>query len=70
MAGLAMAVLMIHVFDATGLRREVGRHAAAINRLTGLRLREVTGHNGSDIVGGLAVGLVVASTYWSFGILP
>jgi acid phosphatase family membrane protein YuiD len=71
MAGLAMAVLMIHVFDATGLRREVGRHATAINQLsTGLHLREVTGHSGSDIVGGLAVGFVIASTYWSLGIVP
>jgi acid phosphatase family membrane protein YuiD len=67
MAGLAMAVLMIHVFDATGLRREVGRHASAINKLAGLRLREVIGHNVWDIAGGIAVGFVIASTYWSLG---
>jgi acid phosphatase family membrane protein YuiD len=70
MAGLAMAVLMIHVFDATGLRREIGRQAAAINQLTGLGLREVTGHNALDIVGGFAVGFMVAIAYWSLGILP
>ena len=70
MAGLAMAVLMIHVFDATGLRREIGRQAAVINQLAGLRLREVTGHNGLDIAGGLVIGFMVAATYWLLGILP
>jgi acid phosphatase family membrane protein YuiD len=67
MAALAMAVLMIHVFDATGLRRQLGRHASAINGLTGLQLREVTGHNVWDITGGLAVGFVIASIYFSLG---
>jgi acid phosphatase family membrane protein YuiD len=70
MAGLVLAVLMIHVFDATGLRREIGRHAATINELTGSHLREITGHNGWDISGGLAVGLLVAATYWTLGVLP
>lgn len=70
MAALALAVLMIHVFDATGLRREIGKHASAINQLTGLHLREVIGHNGLDIAGGLTVGFAVAGIYWSLGILP
>ncbi len=70
MAGLALAVLMICVLDATGLRREVGHQAKAINRLTGSQLREIVGHNPSDIVGGLVVGLVVAVAYWSTGAIP
>jgi acid phosphatase family membrane protein YuiD len=67
MAGLAVAVLMIHVFDALGLRREVGYHAKAINQLSGSRLREVVGHKPVEVAGGLVVGLVVAVSYWLTG---
>jgi acid phosphatase family membrane protein YuiD len=67
LAGLAVAVLMIHVFDATGLRREVGYHASAINQLSGSRLREIVGHRPVEIAGGLVVGLGVAVAYWSTG---
>jgi hypothetical protein len=67
MAGLAVAVLMIHVFDAIGLRREVGYHARAINQLSGARLREIMGHKPFEVVGGLGVGLAVALTYWFAG---
>ena len=69
-AGLAMAVLLICVFDATGLRREVGRHAAALNRVTGSRLREIMGHSCLDIAGGLVVGFGIALAYWSVGGRP
>jgi acid phosphatase family membrane protein YuiD len=69
MAGLALAVLMTHIFDATGLRREIGRHAEAINQLTAKKLREIIGHKPADIAGGLVVGLIVAAGYWWFGVL-
>ena len=64
MAGLAVAVLMVHVFDAMGLRREVGYHANALNRLSGSELREIVGHKPLEVAGGLGVGFVVAVTYW------
>jgi acid phosphatase family membrane protein YuiD len=70
MTGLALAVLMIYIFDATGLRREVGRHAAAINQYTGAELREIIGHNVLDIAGGLTVGLAVACAYVAVGAIP
>lgn len=70
MAGLALAVLMIVIFDALGLRREVGRHASAINQITGARLREIMGHKSLDIAGGLIVGFAVAVLYWSVGTIP
>jgi acid phosphatase family membrane protein YuiD len=70
MAGLAVAVLMIHVFDAIGLRREVGYHAAAINQLSGSRLREIMGHKPFEVAGGLVVGLMVAVSYWFTGAIP
>ena len=63
MAGVVIALLMVVVFDATGLRREIGRHAAAINQLTGSKHREITGHTPLDIMVGLLVGLAVAVAY-------
>lgn len=68
-AGLALAVLMIVVFDAVGLRRAVGQHAAAINKLTGSQLRELMGHNLVAVTAGFLVGLLVAAGYNSFGAL-
>lgn len=61
---IVAAVLMIVIMDATGLRRTVGRHAGAINKLsdsnpTHPKLREKQGHNGSEIIGGLAVGALL-----------
>jgi hypothetical protein len=67
MAGLALAILMVLIFDATGLRREVGRHAVAINHLSGSQLREIMGHKAMDIIGGLLFGLAMATIYWSLG---
>ncbi len=70
MAGFVLAVLMICVFDATGLRREVGYDATAIKQLLGSQLREIIGYKPLDIAGGLMVGLAVALAYWSTGKLP
>ena len=68
-AGLALAVLMVLIFDATGLRREVGRHATVINQLSGTRFREIMGHSFLDIAGGLVIGIAVAGVYWLIGVL-
>jgi acid phosphatase family membrane protein YuiD len=70
MAGVALAVLMIVIFDATSLRREIGRHAIAINQLSGSRLRETMGHGSLDIAGGVVLGFVVAIAYWLTGTIP
>jgi len=64
-AGLALAILMIVVFDATALRREVGRHAAALNQLTGSHFRELMGHRLIDVAAGFLVGLAVAAAVCS-----
>ena len=64
-AGLALAILMIVVFDATALRREVGRHAAALNQLTGSHFRELMGHRLIDVAAGFLVGLAVATAVCS-----
>lgn len=61
--GLALTVAMIVVFDAGGLRRAVGRHAAALNALGGLDtpIRTRIGHSRAEILAGLALGCLVAT---------
>jgi acid phosphatase family membrane protein YuiD len=70
--GVAIALAFIVVLDASSLRRQVGKHAAAINELNsgsgGKLLRERMGHTRIEIVSGALVGIVVAylvSTYSS-----
>ena len=63
--GLGMAVLMITIIDALGLRRAVGKQASAINRILPISstqplLRESQGHNPVEVLGGLIVGFIVA----------
>jgi len=63
--GLGMAVLMITIIDALGLRRAVGKQASAINRYisgntTDPLLRERQGHNPVEVLGGLMLGFMLA----------
>ncbi len=66
---LAVVVAMIVMYDAAGVRRAAGEHAARINRLfdelqhgvwDGPALREVLGHTPWEVFGGLLVGVLVA----------
>ena len=64
--GLGVAVLMITIIDALGIRRAVGKQANAINRyiLPGNNgqplLRERQGHSPIEVLGGLVLGFVLA----------
>ena len=63
--GLGVGFLFIVIIDATGLRIAVGKQAAAVNRMhTNNKdyepLRERMGHTLIEILGGLAVGLIVS----------
>lgn len=63
--GVAITVAFIVMLDANSLRRRVGEHAAAINRLTGSSgrhdaLRERMGHSCFEILAGVFVGAAVA----------
>ncbi len=64
--GVAVALAFIVMLDANSLRRQVGRHAEAINRLnaatgtSGELLRERMGHSRLEIAAGIATGALVA----------
>lgn len=64
-AVVAMALLLVVVIDAMGLRRAVGRQAAALNTHVlhpagETPLRERQGHKPYEVAGGLLLGLMVA----------
>ena len=71
---LGVAVTMIVTYDAAGVRQQAGIHAQRINIIFEelLRghpineedLREVLGHTPLEVVGGILLGLVVATTQW------
>lgn len=64
--GVAIALAFVVMLDASSLRRQVGRHAEAINQLKAgsdesRPLRERLGHSGLEIASGVAVGVAVAT---------
>jgi acid phosphatase family membrane protein YuiD len=71
---LGVAITMIVVYDAAGVRRQAGIHAQRINVLVEELLkghmfnendlREVLGHTPLEVIGGILLGLVVAFTQW------
>jgi len=64
--GLGVAVLMITIIDAMGIRRAVGKQASAINRYLSTQdngqpaLRERQGHKPFEVLGGLMLGFILA----------
>lgn len=71
---LAVAIAMVVVYDATGVRRQAGMQAQKINVLVAellkghpinqQQLREVIGHTPLETIGGVLLGLVVAQGLW------
>jgi acid phosphatase family membrane protein YuiD len=71
---LGVAVTMIVTYDAAGVRRQAGIHAQRINVLfeelmhghpiNEKDLREVLGHTPLEVMGGILLGLVVATAQW------
>ena len=64
--GVALALAFVVMLDANSLRRQVGKHAEAINRLNvntpdSLPLRERMGHTRWEIGAGIALGIAVAA---------
>ncbi len=71
---VAVALAMVVVYDATGVRRQAGMQARKINVLVEellkghpineKHLREVIGHTPLEALGGVLLGLVVALGLW------
>ena len=75
--GLAFAVAMVVIYDATNIRRQAGFHAQQINRMVKelfegktkpveeyKELREVLGHSPIEAVGGIILGIVISFLTW------
>jgi len=71
---IAVAISMIVIYDAAGVRREAGYHAVIINRLIDeyikgplidqKKLKEMIGHTPLEVVGGVISGLLTTLTLW------
>jgi hypothetical protein len=71
---VAFVVAMVVIYDATGIRRQAGRHARIINKmildmqsghpLKQEQLREVLGHTPLEALAGTLLGIVVAQIAW------
>ncbi|MGZ9235289.1 MAG: divergent PAP2 family protein [Anaerolineales bacterium] len=71
---LGVAITMIVTYDAAGVRQQAGIHAQRINiifeelmrghPINERDLRVVLGHTPLEVVGGILLGLVVATTQW------
>jgi uncharacterized protein len=72
---LAIAISMIVLYDATGIRRQAGRHAEIINviinelaaghPLREEQLREVLGHTPLQVFAGTIFGILIAQLFWA-----
>jgi acid phosphatase family membrane protein YuiD len=68
--GISLIVSLYFVFEATGLRQEVGNQARVLNEIierikvshqfTTDELRELIGHTWAEVIGGFALGLLMA----------
>jgi len=72
--GITLIFSLYFVFEATGLRQEVGNQARVLNEIIekagkthhidSHELRELIGHTWIEVLGGFAVGLVVALLFF------
>lgn len=71
---LSVVVALVVIYDATGIRRQAGRHARLINAIIsdlasghlteGKKLREVLGHTPVEALAGMVLGLLVGQIVW------
>ncbi len=76
--GLVLVFSVFVIFEATGLRQEIGKQARLLNEMMegalagrpvdGRRLRELVGHTWTEVLGGVLVG--VAAALWMGSIVP
>lgn len=63
--GVALTLAFIVILDASSLRKQIGKHAQAINHLEhyqGEKLRERVGHSKLEILAGVALGACIGLT--------
>jgi uncharacterized protein len=75
--GISFVIAMIIIYDATGVRRQAGKHAEIINKIiTDLasghplkdeQLWEVLGHTPLEAIAGMLLGIIIAQLYWLIG---
>jgi acid phosphatase family membrane protein YuiD len=73
---LAVAISMVIIYDAAGIRRQAGIHASRINMMINelfsghpvseIQLKEVLGHTPRQVLAGTLLGLIVPFLYWAF----
>ncbi len=76
---LGVVITMIVVYDATGIRRQAGKHAELLNKVIAdllaghllfreyqEQLQEVLGHTQLEALGGVLLGIATAQTIWFF----
>ena len=75
--GVAVVLAVIVIYDATGVRRQAGKHAERINAIiqdlasgkphwheTQEELKEVLGHTPMEALAGTALGICIAQVAW------
>jgi acid phosphatase family membrane protein YuiD len=72
--GVCFVLAVIVIYDATGIRRQAGKHAAIINKiitdmasghpLKQEELREVLGHTPLEALAGTLLGIAMAQIFW------
>ena len=75
---LSFVLAMIVIYDATGIRRQAGKHAEIINAIvTDLasghplqqeKLREVLGHTPLEALAGTLMGIATSQLLWMLGV--
>lgn len=71
---ISFTLMMVVLYDAAGVRRQAGLHAAKINQLVNEffaghpisenQLKEVLGHTPREVIGGVGLGLAVSISMW------
>ncbi len=77
---LAVTLAIVVIYDATGIRRQAGKHAELINAIvkdlseghpptheTQEQLKEVLGHTPVEALAGTLLGIAIAQTFWFIG---
>ena len=75
---LSFVLAMIVIYDATGIRRQAGKHAEIINAIVNdlasghalqqEKLREVLGHTPLEALAGTLMGIAISQLFWMLGL--